>query len=28
MRFEADWNGFESQLADLPHHLFMLNKYG
>lgn len=28
MRFEPDWNTFEYQLQDLPHHLFMLNKYG
>lgn len=28
MRFEPDWFGFEAQLADLPHHLFMLNKFG
>lgn len=25
MRYETDWFAFEAQLADLPHHLFMLN---
>ena len=28
MRYETDWFAFEAQLADLPHHLFMLNKEG
>jgi len=28
MRYESDWFAFEAQLADLPHHLFMLNKFG
>ena len=28
MRYETDWFAFEAQLADLPHHLFMLNKQG
>ena len=28
MRFESDYYKFEPQLADLPHHLFMLNKFG
>lgn len=28
MRYESDWFTFEAQLADLPHHLFMLNKFG
>jgi hypothetical protein len=28
MRYESDWFSFEAQLADLPHHLFMLNHFG
>lgn len=29
MIFEKpDWDDFEPQLADFPHHLFMLNKHG
>ena len=28
MRYESDWFAFEAQLSDLPHHLFMLNKFG
>ena len=28
MRFEPNYNGFQEQLTDFPHHLFMLNKYG
>ena len=28
MRYEPDWYAFEGQLSDLPHHLFMLNKFG
>jgi hypothetical protein len=25
---KPDWDDFEPQLADFPHHLFMLNKHG
>lgn len=28
MRYESDWYAFVGQLSDLPHHLFMLNKFG
>jgi len=28
MRYESVWDKFERQLADFPHHLFMLNKFG
>lgn len=28
MRYEPDWYSFESQLSEMPHHLFMLNKSG
>jgi hypothetical protein len=28
MRYESAWDKFETQLADFPHHLFMLNKFG
>lgn len=25
---KPDWDDFEPQLGDFPHHLFMLNKFG